>query len=117
MDVGAATARVLRDSDWRVALIASSSWSHAFLCDKTWRLHPDMESDRRLYAALEQGDYASWQDVTLGELEDAGQQEVLTWFALVGAMAELGHSPSWTTLVESHIFNSNKVFALFEPPS
>ena len=53
MDLGAATARALRDSDWRVALIASSSWSHAFLCDKTWRLYPDMESDRHLFKALE----------------------------------------------------------------
>src|SRR5262245_10196969 len=30
-DVGRATARVLAASPWRVALIASSSWSHAFL--------------------------------------------------------------------------------------
>jgi hypothetical protein len=115
IDLGAATARALRDTDLRVALIASSSWSHAFLCDKTWRLYPDMESDRRLYTALEQGDYAAWQEVTLDALEDAGQQELLSWFALIGAMRELGLAPTWTTLIESHIFNSNKVFALFEP--
>jgi len=113
-DLGAATARALRDSDWRVALIASSSWSHAFLCDKTWRLYPDMESDRRLFTALERADYAAWQEVTLGALEDAGQQELLSWFALIGAMNELGLAPTWATLVESYIFNSNKVFALFE---
>jgi hypothetical protein len=115
MDVGAATARVLRDSPWRVALIASSSWSHAFLCDKTWRLYPDMDSDRRLFRALEQADYATWQGVTLEVLEDAGQQELLNWFALIGAMQELGRAPTWSSLVESYIFNSNKVFALFEP--
>jgi hypothetical protein len=115
MELGAATARALRDTDWRVALIASSSWSHAFLCDKTWRLHPDMDSDRRLFAALERGDCAAWQKVTVDELEDAGQQELLNWFALVGAMDELGVGPTWATMVESYIFNSNKVFALFEP--
>jgi hypothetical protein len=114
MDLGAATARVLSDSPWRVALVASSSWSHAFLCDKTWRLHPDMDSDRRLYAALERAEYAAWRKTTLEELEDAGQQEVLNWFALIGAMDELGLVPTWTTLVESFVFNSNKVFALFE---
>jgi hypothetical protein len=114
MDLGAATARALQDTDWRVALVASSSWSHAFLCDKTWRLFPDIESDRRLFTALESGDYNTWRDVTLAELEDAAQQEVLTWFALVGAMQELGRLPTWTTFVESHVFNSNKVFALFE---
>lgn len=115
IDLGAATARTLRESDWRVALIASSSWSHAFLCDKTWRLYPDMESDRRLFSALEQADYATWREVTLEALEDAGQQELLSWFALIGAMQELEQSPTWTTMIDSYIFNSNKVFALFEP--
>jgi hypothetical protein len=53
--------------------------------------------------------------VTLPELEDSAQQEVLTWFALVGAMQELGRTPTWATFIESHVFNSNKVFATFEP--
>jgi hypothetical protein len=30
-------------------------------------------------------------------------------------MKELGRAPTWTTMVESYVFNSNKVFALFEP--
>jgi len=33
-DLGAACARVLRKSPWRVALVASSSWSHAFMTRK-----------------------------------------------------------------------------------
>jgi hypothetical protein len=115
IEVGAATARVLRDSEWRVAVVASSSWSHAFLCDKTWRLHPDMDSDRGLYRALAAADYTAWHDVSLAELEDAGQQEMLNWFALIGAMEELTMAPTWTTMVESYVFNSNKVFALFSP--
>jgi hypothetical protein len=48
MEVGAAAARALRESPWRVALIASSSWSHAFLTDKHHQLYPDIEADRRL---------------------------------------------------------------------
>ena len=47
MEVGAATARVMRESPWRTALIASSSWSHAFLTDKNHQLYPDIEADRR----------------------------------------------------------------------
>lgn len=73
-----------------------------------------MESDRRLFTALEQGDYATWQELTLDELEHAGQQELLSWFALIGAMKELGRTPTWATFVESYIFNSNKVFVIFE---
>lgn len=78
MDLGAATARVLRASPWRVAVIASSSWPHAFLCDRTWRLRPDTPSDHALYQALTAGDYAAWHARSTTDFEDAGQQEVLT---------------------------------------
>lgn len=115
MELGAATARVLRASPWRVAVIASSSWSHAFLCDKTYRLRPDTPSDKRLYEALRQSDFDVWRSTTLADLEDAGQQEVLNWFALLGAMQELGASPKWSEFVQTEVFNSNKVFAAYEP--
>jgi hypothetical protein len=113
MDLGAATARVLRASPWRVALVASSSWSHAFLCDKTWRLRPDTDGDRRLYEALRAGDYAAWRDTSLDEVEDAGQQEVLNWFALMGAMQALEAPLAWSQWVGTDVFNSNKVFAIY----
>lgn len=116
MDIGTSVARVMADSPWRVALVASSSWSHAFICDKTWRLQPDTPSDRRLYDALVKGDVDAWRRTTLAEIEDAGQQELLNWFPLVGAMAELGSpTPSWSTFVESYCYNSNKVFATYTP--
>jgi hypothetical protein len=114
MDLGAATARVLRETPWRVALVASSSWSHAFLCDKTWRLRPDTAGDLRLYRALQDGDWAAWRDTSLEAVEEAGQQEMLNWFALVGAMAELGRRTVWTKWVPTDVFNSNKVFAVFD---
>ena len=113
MDMGAAAARVLRDSPWRVALMASSSWSHAFLCDSTWRLRPDTTSDRRLYRALEEGDYDQWHGTSLDAFEAAGQQEMLNWCPLLGAMRELGARLDWSEFVETHVFNSNKVFAVY----
>ncbi|UCH18867.1 MAG: hypothetical protein JSW36_07720 [Burkholderiales bacterium] len=113
MQVGAATARVLKESPWRVALVASSSWSHAFLCDSTFRLRPDTPADRRLYKAMCDADYDRWRATSLKALEDAGQQEVLNWFALAGAMEELGAPLKWSEFVETHIFNSNKVFAVY----
>jgi hypothetical protein len=113
MDVGAATARVLRDSPWRVALIASSSWSHAFLTNKNYQLYPDIPGDRRLYEALRKGDYAEWRKTSLGDIEDAGQQEMLNWFCLAGAMEELGRKPATCEFVETWALNSNKCFAVF----
>jgi hypothetical protein len=114
-DLGRAIARVCARSDKRVALCASSSWSHAFMVDKTWRLHPDIEGDRALYALLARGDLAAWRDVPLASIEESGQQEVLNWFCLMGAMHELGCPLAWSDFVETHIFNSDKVTAIFEP--
>ena len=114
MDLGAATALALKDSPYRVALLASSSWSHAFLVDSTWRLRPDTERDRRLYDAMVVHDHGYWRSRSLKEVEDAGQQEVLNWWALLGAMQALGAKLEWSEFVETHIFNSNKVFAVYQ---
>jgi hypothetical protein len=114
-DLGRAAARVLAPSPWRVALIASSSWSHAFLTPKHHLLYPDIPADRALYERLRAGDFEAWRATPLDAMEASGQQEMLNWMCLAGAMAELGRRPSETAFVESHIFNSNKVFAIFPP--
>ena len=113
--VGGAIARALAASPWRVAVIASSSWSHSFLVEKNSLMFPDVESDRRYYAALRDGDWAPWRSTTIEEAEDRGHHELLNWFCLAGAMAELGRVPSESVFLESWISNSNKVFAIFRP--
>jgi len=115
MDVGAAVARACAASPYRVALVASSGWSHAFTTDKTWRLYPDIEADRLLYKAMVNRDVEVWRKYTTEQIEASGQQELLNWFALVGAMEELDRSPNHTTFLETHVFNSSKAFAIFEP--
>lgn len=115
MEVGAATARVLRDSPWRVALVASSSWSHAFLTEKNHWLWPDMEADRARFEELRAGDYDAWRQVSTAQIEAAGQQELLNWMCLAGAMAELGRKPQVLDYIETYVFNSNKCLALFKP--
>jgi hypothetical protein len=115
LEVGRQTARALLESPWRVALIASSSWSHAFLTDKNWRLWPDVAADQRLFNALRAGEYATWRETSLAELEESGQQELLNWFCLVGAMEELNRTPDYSEFIETYAFNSNKCFALFLP--
>ena len=114
-DLGAACARVLKDSPWRVALVASSSWSHAFLTRKHYYLYPDHDADQALYAALQAGDYDAWRNRSLAAVEDAGHHELLNWFCLVGAMAELGRRPDYTAYIESNVMVSNKVIATFRP--
>jgi hypothetical protein len=111
---GQAVANAIRDSDKRAALIASSSWSHAFLYDKGWHLRPDTESDVALYDALVAGDYEAWKKVTSREIVEAGQHEMLNWFCLLGAVSELGLTLQWSDLVTTEIFNSNKAFAIYK---
>ena len=115
MQVGAATARALRESPWRVALVASSSWSHAFLTEKNHFLWPDIESDRTMFEALQSGDYDAWSKVSTPQIEAAGQQELLNWACLLGAMAELERKPEVLDYVETYVFNSNKCMAVFRP--
>ncbi|MCW2779051.1 MAG: extradiol ring-cleavage dioxygenase, partial [Frankiales bacterium] len=50
-EFGRAVAKTISEGDKRVALVASSSWSHAFLHDKGWHLRPDTEADVALYEA------------------------------------------------------------------
>ena len=51
----------------------------------------------------------------LGLGEASGQQEMLNWCLLAGAMEELGRKPDSCELVETWAFNSNKCFAVFRP--
>ena len=79
-----------------MALIASSSWSHAFLTKKTHWLYPDLESDRARLAELREGRHACWRDLGRNQIEEAGQKaKIVDW-------------------VESYIFNSGKCFARFQ---
>lgn len=114
--VGGAVARALQRSPWRVAVVASSSWSHSFLVQKHSRLFPDVEADKRYYEALKNGDWELWRNTTLEEVEDRGHHELLNWFCLAGAMHELGRKkPDESVFLESWITNSDKVFAVYRP--
>ena len=113
--IGGSIARAAAASPWKVAIIASSSWSHSFLTAKNSLLFPDVESDKRYYDALCSGDYDTWRNTTIEEAEDRGHHELLNWFCLVGAMSELDRKPTEAVFMESWISNSNKTFAVFRP--
>lgn len=115
MEVGAATVKILQDSPWRVALVASSSWSHGFLTEKHHWLWPDIESDRQRFEELRAGNYAAWRQVTTAQIEAAGQQELLNWMCLAGAMEALDRKAEIVDYVETYIFNSGKCMAVFRP--
>ena len=109
-EIGAATARAVRDSRYRAVLLGSSSWSHAFLVDKHHMLWPDVEADRARFEELRDGRAACWRDLAMKDIEDAGQQEFLNWVCLGGALSELGYAPKIIDFVQTYIFNSSKCF-------
>ena len=116
-EVGRATARVLEESPWRVVLMASSSWSHGFLTGKHYFMYPDLEADRVMLEHLRAGQYLGWRDTPLARMEDAGQQEVLNWTCLAGAMHELDYKPEIVDWIETWTFNAPKCLAVFKPCS
>ena len=116
-DLGAATARILAKGPWRVVLMASSGWSHAFLTAKNNFLYPDTPADRILFEALRSGNYDAWRNYPAASVEASGQQEILNWMCLTGALAELKRKPAETELIDTWIFNSSKCFVTAPPAS
>jgi hypothetical protein len=115
-DLGRAIVATLAPLELKVALIATSSWSHAFLTEKTGFLHPDILADRARFEDLRSGGYADWHLLRREQLEESGQQELLNWVPLAGAMAEAGTgAPLWCQLAESYLMNSSKCSVVFRP--
>jgi hypothetical protein len=112
-DLGVELGRLLAASPWRVALIATGSWSHSWLAPATGYLHPSVDADMAALAALEAGDYDYWRQRTTAELEEHGQQELLNWTCLLGAMAHLGRTVDETRFLASWVTNADKAFAVF----
>ena len=73
-----------------------------------------MEADRARYEELRAGDYKAWRELSTEQIEDAGQQELLNWVCLAGALDEIGLKPEYTDFVETWIFNSPKATAIFK---
>jgi len=113
MEVGRAVAETFADSPWRVAVIASSSWSHCFLSPTNGYMWPDQKADRLLFDALSQRDYDTWRKRPLKAMEQAGQHEMLNWCALMGAMEKLDRKPVVHDYIETHIFASDKCFVSY----
>jgi hypothetical protein len=51
-----------------VALLASSSWSHAFLVEKHHYIYPDVAADRQRFEDLAAGNYTAFRDLSLQEV-------------------------------------------------
>lgn len=112
-EIGAAVARFFKQSPYRVALVGSSSWSHGFFVPKNHYIWPDIEADRARHDELTRGDYLAWKRLTTSQIEDAGQQEILNWICLAGAMHEVGSKPAHSELIETWICGATSTMTVF----
>ena len=106
-DLGRNTARILKASPWKVALVAGVGWAHAnnTSWEKSW-VHPDIEADKVRYDEFAANKFDTWNKFTPEEFEEHGQWELLCWIALAGAMTELGAKIKWSDFEAHYIFNS-----------
>lgn len=110
-DLGQALGEILENSPWRVAVVGSSSWSHATLTDKNRFLYPDIEADKARYGELVDGRQAQWATLSIESIEESGQHELRNWICLAGVVA--GRKPRYSELFCTSIFNSDKCYAIF----
>lgn len=113
-DMGRHIGRALAASPWRTAIIGSASWGHGFLTPKNHYLWPDHVSDRKRLAELRENRIAEWRNFPREELEDAGEHEMTSWFALAGAMSDMGKKAQVIDFIENWTLNTNSCFAIFE---
>lgn len=68
-----------------------------------------------MYDTLCAGDWRIWRDYPAAAVEESGQQEILNWMCLAGALSELKRKATESGVVDTWIFNSSKVFLIASP--
>ena len=111
--LGEKVRETLEDTPGKFVVMASSGWSHAFLCAANDWLYPDVETDRKRVEELRSGQHHKWAHLTNAEITEAGDQEFKNWICLAGAMHD--RQAVVIDYMETYIFNSNKCFAIFPP--
>jgi hypothetical protein len=79
-------ARVVSAGPWDVGVVATGGLSHFPELSLPRVGESDTAFDRRLLGWLQAGEHAPLQALTTGELDKAGEHELLNWMVLIGAV-------------------------------
>src|SRR5262245_37896278 len=96
--LGREIAAIISSRPERVAIIASGGMSHY---PGTWKYpHPDFDFDRWMIAQLECGNTGALIDMTVEQLDEVGNTELLNWATMFGAIGNqagqlLQYTPTW----------------------
>ncbi len=80
-------ARVVAESPWDVAVLATGGLSHFPELSLARVGESDVEFDRRVVGWMEAGEHEALQALTGKELHASGSHELLNWMVLLGAVA------------------------------
>lgn len=95
----------------RVAVVASSSWSHSFLAHKFQCCAIDLEFDRHNLELVRRGEGSKLAELTPEAIQQSGDHELLNWIIALGI---LGDRPAEIIDVrESHTQLAFRVTALW----
>ena len=72
----------------RVAVVASSSWSHHFLTHKFNLCEFDEAFDRRNLELLKRGEGSKLAELTPEEIQESGDHEFLNWIIALGVLGD-----------------------------
>ena len=87
--LGQGIRRFLDTRDERVAVVASSSWSHSFLAHKFQCREIDVETDRRYLEMVRSGKGSRLSELTPEEIQDSGDHEILNWIIALGILGDV----------------------------
>ena len=72
----------------RVAVVASSSWSHSFLAHKFQCRKIDTETDRQYLEWVRNGEGSKLAEVEPDDLQQSGDHEILNWIIALGVLGD-----------------------------
>ena len=86
--LGQGIRRFLDTRNERIAVVASSSWSHSFLAHKFQCRAIDVETDRRYLEWVRRGQGSKLGELTPEELQQSGDHEILNWIITLGIVGD-----------------------------
>jgi hypothetical protein len=111
-ELGRGIRRFLDTRPERVAVVASSSWSHSFLAHRFQCCAIDLDTDRRYLELLQCGAGSQLAALTPEEIQASGDHELLNWIIVLGI---IGDTPAEIVDVrESHTQLAFRVAAIWE---
>ena len=110
--LGRAIRQFLDERRERVAVVASSSWSHSFLTHRLQCSAFDTEFDRRNLELLRRGRGSQLAALTPEEIYLSGDHEFLNWIIALGIVGD--RPPEIVEVLDGQSQISFKVFAIWE---